>query len=777
MTSQDLPIAPYLETIVREALGSPSRYFVLTAETGAGKSTAVPQAFLSRVPGKILLLEPRRVAAMAIASRIAETLGEEPGGTVGWRMRLDTRVSARTRIEVVTEAVLTRIIQSDPELSGVSAVILDEFHERSIHGDLALALLADVKTLRDDLLVMVMSATIDSQRISSFLDAPALHVPGRTYPVEIRYTPSRPDRFGREPRVEDAVAGAVLEIFSETSAGDILAFLPGIAEIRRAAERLPNLNADVHVLHSSVPLEEQRRILSPPPVGGRRRVILSSSIAETSVTVPGVSIVVDSGISRTGRIDLATGMYRLVTGPESEFSAAQRAGRAGRTGPGLCVRLWAERDLRVQNPLPEIMVSDLASTVLECALWGVHEPGGLRWLDMPRPESWSAARELLSAMGALDAEGRITERGRLIASLPVHPRIAAVALTGEIGLAVRFSGSDPDSKEGRSLFRELQAKLRKMGCPEGSSGSRNGALALLAGFPDRLARHCGEGRYRFPSGRVAALPRELLQETNSFPEWIIAPEVDPGEREGRIRSWEALSDAETQEWINPRLVKTTTLRFAEGRISSGRIEKTESEAYGRIVVRERRLSPEPGERIFAYGELLREKGLEALPLNEAARAFLLRARFLGLPDMDDESLARRPEQWLYPFIPPKGILTEEALLEALRYATDARAVDRDAPTRITLENGVSRPLSYESLNPGEPPVPVLEIRIQELFGCRATPRIGGVPVLLKLLSPARRPLQVTRDLEGFWKNTWCEVRKEMRGRYPKHKWPENPFEP
>ncbi len=784
MSANALPIIPYLDSIVGDTLASPSRSLVLTAETGAGKSTAVPQAFLERVPGKILVLEPRRVAAAAVASRIAELLGCEIGETVGWRMRLDTRTSAATRIEIITEAILTRMLQSDPGLSGVSVVILDEFHERSVHSDLALALLNDVMSLRDDLYLLVMSATIDSERLSSFLSAPAIRVRGRTFPVDIRYRPVPPSRDGRQVRIEAAVAHAILEALNDTGlSGDVLAFLPGIAELRRCAERLTEIDADVFILHSSVPLSEQRTVLSrgrgPGRAEGRRRVILSSSIAETSVTVPGVSIVVDSGLSRTGRLDVPTGMYRLVTGLESEFSAAQRAGRAGRTGPGTCIRLWAPNDPRIANPPPEILVSDLDAVVLECALWGVTEIDGLRWLDPPKRESWEAARELLNAMGALDGEGKITAKGKRILRLALHPRLAAVALAGSVSLAVKYSGTDPASYEGKRLADELTRKIGKeMSLSAGQSSFDTVAAPspLLAGFPDRLARHAGEGRYRFPSGRIAALPPDELRATNAFPEWIVAPETDPGDREGRIRTWEPLDTDKTLQWLKPRLTMRVSVSFAGGEWKSGgRVEKRETGSYGKIEVYSRRLESDGDDVSKAVCEAIRTAGVDALPWSAEASAYLNRARFANPERFAIESLLATLEEWLAPFVSPNGRLTEDALLEALRFAAPERELDRDAPAKIRLQNGLERKLAYEPLDPGKPPEPILEIRVQELFGCPESPRIRGIPVLLRLLSPARRPLQVTRDLAGFWKNTWPEVRKEMRGRYPKHKWPEDPF--
>jgi ATP-dependent helicase HrpB len=795
---EGLPIFPHLDSIADALLSSPSRFLVLTAETAAGKSTAVPVALLERFPGSIVMLEPRRVATVAVASRIAEILGEEVGNRAGYRLHLDSKVSRETRIEVITEAILTRRLQRDPALEGVSVVILDEFHERSVHADLALAFLRESVALRDDLYVIVMSATIDTERISAFLEAPVVSVPGRRWPVGIEYAPRETRRDGRVEPIEDAMAAAIRRELSREGSMGILAFLPGIAEIRRTERLLAGTSCEILALHSSIPLAEQRKVLSEPSPN-ERRVILSSSIAETSLTVPGVSVVIDSGLSRTGKIDVRTGMYALETGSESVFSAEQRAGRAGRLGPGRCVRLWAERDVRVSDPAPEILRTDLIAVALECAVWGVADIDGIAWLTRPSEAAWNQARELLSWMGAIEGSGRVTKTGKALVSLGTHPRIAAVALAGGLDLAARYSRFSESPREAARFAEDLARRVARARMdygvttdgffPESLRLSRNAdemkAMPLLAGFPDRIACHVADGSYRFPSGRIASLHRDERNATARYPKWIVAPEVDSGEREGLIRSFETLDDTLATAWLESHATTETRIEFADGKYSPGsKVKKTETRAYGKIVLSERLLAPGPGDVANAVVAAIRENGLAVLPWNEVATRFLARARLCakahrmdGARDLSEKSILESLEEWLVPFIPSDGRLDGQGLLDALRYLADGQLVDREVPERITLANGVSRPLAFEELVPGEGPIPILEIRIQDLFGCPDTPRILGMPVLLRLLSPARRPLQVTSDLAGFWKNTWGEVRKEMKGRYPKHKWPEDPFSP
>ncbi len=794
----NLPIYPFLDGIADSLLSSASGFLVLTAQTAAGKSTAVPLALLDRVPGTILVLEPRRVAAVAIANRLAELLGERPGQTAGYRLHLESRVSPQTRIEVITEAILTRRLQADPSLAGVSIVILDEFHERSVHADLALAFLRESMGLRDDLRVLVMSATIDADRISRYLDADVVEIPGRSWPVDIEYLPSAADRYGRLPHVSERCARAVKTELGKPG-GDILVFLPGIAEIRRAEGLLEGLEAEILILHSSIPFESQKKVLE----GGasRRRVILSSSIAETSLTVPGVTVVIDSGLSRVGRFDIPTGMYTLVTGTESVFSAAQRAGRSGRTAPGRCVRLWAEHDARLSETPPEILRTDMVQVVLECALWGVREIGGLSWLDPPNRGAWDTARELLTGMEALDSDGHVTERGRRISGLGVHPRIAAVALSGDIDCAVDHARVAGGPQESDRLRKDLARRIASLVPRDGGTKAQKKApiapvapapgraMSLLAGFPDRIAAHRGDGIYQFPSGRLAALPREVRAGCARPSEWIVAPDVDAGEREGLIRSFEAIETGFAEEWLERHAKTETSVFFADGAYRPGsKIRKIERRAYGKLILRERPLTPSDGDVAAAICQAVRTGGIKALPSSDAIASFMMRASFrqgragktgASIPSAryDEASLIDDLESWLLPFIPADGRLDADTVLSALRYRCDGQGVDREVPVRITLENGVNRPVSYEILDERQGVIPVMETRIQDLYGCRTTPEILGIPVLLRLLSPARRPVQITRDLAGFWKKTWPEVRKEMKGRYPKHRWPEDPLSP
>ena len=783
---KSLPIYPHLDAIADALLSSPSRFLVLTAETAAGKSTAVPIAFLDRVPGRIVMLEPRRLATIAIADRIASLFGESSGGIAGYRVHLDSKVSERTRIEIITEAILTRRIQNDPSLDGISVVILDEFHERSVHTDLALALLKDIMKLRDDLFVVVMSATIDTAKIAAFLNAPVLSVPGRRFPVSISYATDLASRA--DLSVAEKSARAILRSL-ESPGGSILAFLPGLYEISRAKELLEGSNAEVLVLHSSVPLAEQRQVLSAPDNGAvdartRRRIILSSSIAETSLTVPGVCVVIDSGLSRTVRFNIAAGMDRLVTETESEFQATQRAGRAGRLGPGSCIRLWAERDVRVSETPPEITRTDILPLTLECALWGVQTALGLDWLDPPNEAAWVTARELLASIGAIDsagADGRIMAKGRVLAGLGVHPRIGAVALAGETDMAAKY-GVHSDNPRERERFRSDLERRVAATAKKGDAAKASGPLALLEGFPDRIAKHRGDGVYQFPSGRLASLPSAVRKNTARPPEWIVAPDVDSGEREGRIYAFETLPENQALAWLERHATESSEISFFGGSsLKDGKPVKTIRISYGKITLSERRGEMTADDIRISVCASIRRTGLSDLPWSDASESFLIRARFAlktASTDRkhaaDDDSLLESLEEWLVPFLPANGVISESALLDALRYTLDGSFVDREAPSRLTLQNGLSRPLVYEELAPGEGPVPVLETRIQDLYGCADIPRVAGVAVLFKLLSPAGRPMQITRDLSGFWKGSWADVRKDMRGRYPKHDWPENP---
>ena len=750
---------------------------VLTAETGAGKSTAVPVALLRAFPGKILMLEPRRLATLAVARRVAEILGEEAGQTSGYVMRLDRKTSGKTRLTVMTEAILTNMLLEDPALEGVSVVVIDEFHERSVHADLALCFLKEAVSLRDDLFVLVMSATVQAQRTAAYLGtegqpAPILDIPGRLYPVQVRYEP------------ELSVSGAVMQELSQGKGG-ILAFLPGIADIRRTESELraagASDRADICILHSSISLDEQRKILAPPRPGEKRRVILSSAIAETSLTVPDVSVVIDSGLMRLNRMNVRSGMETLVTERESLFSARQRAGRAGRTGPGSCIRLWSEREALPEATAPEILRSDLASVILQCADWGITDRKALDWFDEPTESAWKASRELLQELACLDTKGAITDLGRAALQMGLSPRLSCAAIAGGADGILPYSEYAKAAPAQQRRFVD-DCERRRESCIKKFSSIKgllpDGVLPLLAGFPDRLARLCDEGGlYKFPSGRVASLPREDRDTHATFPEWILAPDVDAGERQGRIYSWEELPAECVERFLKGRTHEEISCSFI-GQDTS-RIRKARTVCYGKIELSRVNLKADAGDYGTAICSLVQEQGISALPLSDAAKSFLLRASFYwqhtdGQEGDIQDRLRNSTADWLLPFISGNS-LSPENTLNALRYALDGQAVDASAPDSMPLPNGKRCPVKYEEVTSqaeeGKKDIrPVMEIIIQRLFGCFATPRIMGVPVLLRLLSPARRPLQVTDDLENFWTGTWKEICKEMKGRYPKHNW-------
>lgn len=797
---------------------------MLTAETAAGKSTAVPLALMEAFPGKILVTEPRRLAAVAVASRHAQLLGEPVGMRAGYRLRYDTCVSPATKIHVMTDAILTRMIQADPALDGVSVIVLDEFHERSLHTDLSLAFLKEIMMLRDDLYLVVMSATMDAGRVAHYLGegeaAPCFHVEGRRFPVEIGYRPA-PLAAGRtllssgnDLPLVNWCAQVVLEELhgsppSGRDGGSILVFLPGISEIRRCQRLLEQAGAGelahILLLHSSISLEEQRLVLEADCLqrdaasGGtsrptsKRRVILSSSIAETSLTVPDVTLVIDCGLSRTSRFDSRTGMTRLVTEIESTFSAKQRTGRAGRLGPGRCIRLWSPAESRLASMPPEITRGDLVPVVLECARWGVQELGGLAWLDCPSAGGWAAARSLLQEMGCLEESGSITDLGRRVLELGVHPRIGCVAssgLPGAVELAARYGASD--SVEQQRLQKDLHRRLSGSKKTAGQSGGVDGAsLALLAGFPDRLAKSCGEGKYQFPSGRTASLFHRTAAASsqqrlsgNAFPAWIVAVEVDAGATTGRIYRWEPLAAAAVENWLENHATTQVELDVED---ATGKVVKHQVRRYGRLELERQRLVPDDSDVAAALCGQARRRGFGSLPLSGESQLLLVRARLWetllqpgpldagALPpgavppsQFSEENLLERLEDWLVPFLGGRKKLSAEVVYQGLHWFCDGATLDRELPLSIILPNGKRRKLTYETI--AGRVTPVLEVVIQELFGCLETPRVAGIPVLLRLLSPARRPLQVTSDLAGFWQNTWPGICKEMKGRYPKHNW-------
>jgi ATP-dependent helicase HrpB len=788
--SPDLPIRavlPKLLGALRRSTGA-----VLVAPPGAGKTTAVAPALLRETwcTGQIILTSPRRVAARAAAERMAELLGEKPGETVGYLTRLDSKQSAKTRILVVTEAIFVSRILGDQELAGVSAVLFDEAHERHLDSDLGLALaLESQAVLREDLRIVVMSATIDGARFARLMnDAPVIESEGRAHPLRIEWLGSRP-----ELRTAEAMASAVLQAWRE-ELGDLLAFLPGAGEIERTRERLAERLPDVPILplHGQVEPAAQRAAIRRDPEG-RRRIVLATAIAETSITLDGVSVVVDAGLSRRAEFDLAAGVTHLVTHRASQAAAAQRAGRAARQGPGVAYRLWEEaaHPGRARFDPPEMLTSDLAPLVLALAQWGVAEPESLPWLDPPPAAAVAAARERLAKLGALDGEGRITDRGRRIASLPMAPWQAAMVLYGaehgaaepavklalllqERGLggkgedlAHRLSRWNGDRSSRAEASRKLAAgwakRAQSLASPTGEAPPLCVLLAMA--LPDNLARR------RDPSGEswLSAGGRGYQLDPASplaTAEWLAIGDAQGQAKGARITAALPLTTGEVEQWLGERIERRSTVRWT-GERAEARLERR----IGAITLAS---GPDPAPDEAAIATLLVEKAVDKLG-DILPAELLARARFAGIGALSAEALAAEADQWLHPLLAgrrdlavPKGQLVD-ALLALLDWDVRQR-LDRLAPREFAAPAGTSHPIDYSG-----PDAPAVEVRVQALFGLDAHPMIGDTPLLLKLTSPGGRPIQMTRDLPGFWRGSWKDVAKEMKGRYPKHRWPEEPW--
>ncbi|HSR68533.1 MAG TPA: ATP-dependent helicase HrpB [Acidobacteriota bacterium] len=831
-----LPVAEVVEEL-RDALRN-GNSALLSAPPGSGKTTLTPLALLEEewLRGRsILMLEPRRLAARAAASRMAWLLGEEVGRRVGYRIRFDHKVSSRTRIEVLTEGILTRRLQSDPGLEGVGLVIFDEFHERSLQADLAMALTLEVQTaLRPQLRLLVMSATLQSEAVAELLgDAPVVEGGGRLHPVETHYL--------ARPRGESIAAGALAGVgraLSE-SRGDVLVFLPGGGEIRSVAAQLEDRarqeGLQLHPLYGDLPQAAQDAAVRPHP-GGLRKVVLATNIAETSLTIEGITSVVDSGWRRTPKFDPNSGLTRLETVRVSQASADQRSGRAGRLGPGRCFRLWSEARQASLLPFdpPEIVEADLAPLALQLAQWGTSDSRQLRWIDRPPQGAFEQARDLLTALGALDARGRITAGGKRMAGLPLHPRLAAMLLAAHNSGCTRLgadlaallserdllrgsreSGPAPcDLEERLSLLRAFRRGdkrrvderggdlaacaavvrssrqlSRLLDSSQGSAPLANptsdqieaGELVSCA-YPDRIARRRGGSRhrYRLANGRGAALPQGDPLSSHPF---LAVARLDAGTSRGRIFSAAALSEHALRTRHQDRI---ETAQRVEWDPSAKAVAALREERLQALVLSRSNLpKPDPSQLQEALLQGVRLAGLECLPWTRDLRQW--QARVISLagwrpgedwPDVSDQALEESLEDWLLPFLAGFSRLSDlrrldmQAALQSRLGHKAARRLEEGAPTHLEVPSGSRLRLRYQPPQP-----PFLAVRLQEMFGLAETPCVcwGEVPVLLHLLSPAQRPVQVTQDLKSFWDRTYPQVKKELAGRYPKHHWPDDPW--
>lgn len=797
----DLPIhavLPDLLSALRERESA-----VLVAPPGAGKTTSVATALLAEpwCSGSVILLSPRRVAARAAAERMAELLGEAPGETVGYLTRLDSKKSAGTRVLVMTEAIFVSTILNDPELHGVSAVLFDEAHERHLDSDLGLALaIESQEVLRPDLRLVVMSATIDGARFSGLLgDAPVIESEGKAFPLAIRWLGAR-----LELRIEDAMASAVLTAWREEH-GDILAFLPGVGEIERLRERLAEKlpGALILPLHGQCEPAAQRAAIRRDPEG-RRRIVLATAIAETSLTLEGVSVVVDAGLSRRAEFDKAAGVTRLVTHRASQAAAAQRAGRAARQGPGVAYRLWGEAAHAGRAPFdpPEMLTSDLAPLLLSLAQWGASEPAALPWLDPPPAAALAAARQTLHALGALDGEGRITPHGHKMAALPMSPQLAHMLLyaaqhgaaedaallalllqerglggRGE-DLAARLDrwANDRSPRAGQS--RKLAQRWERLALSATEDRTNEVSapplgILLAEAWPENIARR------RDPSGEnwLTAGGRGLRLDPASplaRAEWLAVGEAQGEAKGARITGAIALTEAEVARWLSHRIERRSTLRWVEG---EGRVEALLESRLGAITItRGSDPAPDP-EAIRAFLiDKVRADGLGLLPLSKASQSLLRRARYAGIEALADRALLDEAGDWLAPLLGRRFDQVDpgklhDALRARLDYAAQ-QALERLVPAQFNSPAGTSHAIDYD--DPGGPSV---ELRVQALFGLDRHPTFGQPPqpLLLKLTDPGGKPVQTTRDLPAFWRGSWRDVVKDMKGRYPKHRWPDEPW--
>jgi ATP-dependent helicase HrpB len=788
----ELPVRDVLPDLAAALRAGPNA--VLVAPPGAGKTTGIAPALLGEpwCRGEILLLSPRRLAARAAAERMAELAGEKVGQTIGYATRLDSKRSVQTRITVLTEGIFLKRIQSDPELAGISAVLFDEVHERSLDSDFGLALALEAQAaLRQDLRLVAMSATLDGARFAALMGgAPVIESAGRAHSVEIIYLGRR-----AEKRIEDEVADAVRRGLGEGEGG-LLAFLPGVAEIERTADRLGGLAVDVdlHRLHGSLEPAAQRAAIAPSPPG-RRKLVLATSIAETSLTLDGVRIVVDSGLARRPRYDRAAGLARLVTERASQAAVSQRAGRAGRQGSGRVYRLWEEAATQALPRFdpPEILEADLSALLLASALWGVADPRRLGWLDPPPGAAIEEARRRLLSLGAIDEAGRPTPHGRAIADLPLPPRLghmlieadargwgataADVALLlserglggNDVDLELRLRRWRGDRGRRAEAARGLAARWRRLlSNPKGGEGEVGACIALA--FPDRMAKRRGAAGEDWLSvgGRGFRLdPASPLARAA----WLAVAEVSGAAAGARILAAASIDQATIESLFGERIKESSEVAFDS---ATGGVRASRGRRLGAVLLsggQDSRADPAAIEAALLEG--VREQGIGLLPWSEAEAALRSRAAFArrldpSIPDLSDAALMRELDDWLPPLLAGKRRLGDLDLGHLLDWKSRG-AVDRLAPAYFESPAGSRHAIDYEAAAG-----PKVTVRVQAMFGLSEHPRVAGVPLVLTLTSPGGRPIQTTRDLPGFWRGSWSAVAREMRGRYPKHSWPDDP---
>jgi ATP-dependent helicase HrpB len=767
---------------------------VLIAPPGAGKTTAVAPALLDQdwCTGQVLLLSPRRLAARAAAERMAEIAGEAVGQTIGYATRMDSKQSAATRILVLTEGIFRNRIQAQPDLPGVSAVLFDEVHERSLDSDFGLALALDAQMgLRPDLRLVAMSATLDGTRFADLMAAPVIESEGRSWPLTLRH-------IGRkaEARIEDEMARAVRLALAD-GAGDILAFLPGVGEIERTAERLDGISATVHPLHGTLDPADQRAAIRR---GEGRKVILATSIAETSLTIDGVKIVVDSGLARRPRYDRAAGMTRLVTERASQAAVTQRAGRAARQGPGTAYRLWAEAATAGMPRFdpPEILEADLSAVMLDCALWGVRDPANLKWIDPPPGAAQAEARVRLLDLGAVDGDGRPTSHGKAMAQLPLPPRLAHMLIEGaargfgdvaahvavllserglggnDVDLERRLSRWQGERTKRADAARGLARSLLRGGLLKGQGGAEHVATCIALAFPDRIARRRDASGEHWASvgGRGFKLDSATALAKS---EWLAVADVQGVASGARILAAAPIDWSDIEALYGHRIISSTDVRFDP---ATGNVKAETGKRLGALQVSKGQDSQaDPDVISQALVEGVREYGLPLLNLSLSARRLRSRAAFAGVTLLSDDALMESLDLWLPPIVAGKRKLSDiddgalyNALLGLIGW-DGQQAIDRLAPGEFRSPAGTTHAIDY-----GAEAGPTVELRVQALFGLAVHPTVGSdrIPLVLSLTSPPGRPIQTTRDLPGFWAGSWADVVKDMRGRYPRHNWPDDP---